>query len=178
MNPEPLDLPAAVRLTKALVAEYGEGYVYVWPTLEGRCSYTRMDVAGKLHPSCAVGHVAYRHGYPLDLMRSKWEGVTVLGVTGHSGDHRVDAPSLLGATAPAASFLEVFQSRQDEGKPWGQCFDEAMAYVRQFYRDYDEPEVRQAVLEMEASACQQPFDRQDPEASCLHPSLPASMQSN
>jgi hypothetical protein len=114
------------RVTKEIVEEYGEDYVY--PHAGSSCVYAEGG-----EPSCLLGHIAYRLDRDLFnalALRDIGAAVVEGSYAGVTSDRSAFIQALSGS--PEASYTEetreVFdfeqrlfraQSRQDTGSPWG-----------------------------------------------------------
>lgn len=115
MKLEELTPEIVTPVIEAIVAEYGEGYVYkkeereeeAWPV---KCRYQENG-----EPSCIVGHVLNRLGVEYD---PRWD----------EGSQSAQDIIPEGAVQKA---LQAAQSRQDGGNPWGRAlkaYKEALEY--------------------------------------------------
>lgn len=105
----------------ALVAEYGEGFVYKKHPGGNWCTYVHE---GK--PDCGVGHVLFRLGVPLErLIKADGEecGQSV------SADGLIDLLTEEGVAKfePGVRYmLTRFQHLQDAGMSWGYSLEKAL----------------------------------------------------
>ena len=131
-----IDYDAAVQAMRDQIAKKGEDYVYT--KVKGGdgntigCTYYHPDKAGRyVMPGCIIGHWLRDVGYPslksltlgLDLDdsvngSSAWMLVSRMHQTGSAG---------IKFTIKAREFLHAVQCNQDDGMPWGQALQEAMA---------------------------------------------------
>lgn len=109
----PLTRVRAEELLAELVTEFGADYVYEPP--DGTACVYVWDG----EPSCGVGHVLYRAGVPLDVLRAV-DGTYVAGVH--------EAVVFEDFAEPAAlDLLSDFQDGQDASVPWGEALRRALA---------------------------------------------------
>lgn len=103
-----------LELLRALVAEFGEDYVYARHDDLVTCLYVHGD-----QPGCGVGHVLRRAGVPLDVLRAAdaAKNSSVLNVV----EFRAYA------SPEALRLLAEFQNVQDAGDPWGEALRYALA---------------------------------------------------
>lgn len=114
-----------------LVADYGEDYVYDQEANYGTgqlCVYTDGD-----KPSCIVGHVLFRAGTPMNVLKAIDYGGVIDGYgqlhTGSLSDtniwedevqHWLNANGIV-LTEAAIDILGRVQRMQDDGVPWGKA---------------------------------------------------------
>lgn len=114
--PEYLTYGRALELLRELVAEFGEDYVYADGDDDVVCLYVHGH-----GPGCGVGHVLYRAGVPLDVLRD--------------ADDTDQSPVLEVAAFreyaddEALQLLSDFQVEQDQGTAWGEALRIALAPV-------------------------------------------------
>lgn len=117
--PAVLDGRRALRLLREVVRERPD-FVYVAPDGSAEtCMYVWDN-----QPSCVVGHVLARAGYPIETIQrlNEW------GVIGWAIEH-VNKVVLDRA---AANLLEAAQAKQDLSEPWADALAEAERVARQF----------------------------------------------
>lgn len=106
----------AIEALHTVVAEAGRDYVYVKPNGDD-CFYV-WD--GK--PSCGVGRALHHLGVPIKTLRL-WEGCNAhtlwQDLAGELYSNPMARPPL--TTPLAARVFQMFQARQDDGKPWGEA---------------------------------------------------------
>lgn len=120
-----------IDLLSDLVADYGEDYVYDQERLGGvgqLCVYTDGE-----KPSCIVGHVLFRAGTPLNVLKAiDFGGVVDEDGELHTGslaDTNIwedEVQSWLNANGivlseAAMDILGRVQRMQDDGVPWGKA---------------------------------------------------------
>ena len=110
---------------EAVVAEKGEDFVYdVEVHGDGaNCLYVKDG-----QPSCIVGHVMARLGYPLDMF------------IGLEGQTPITGPFLdvfSGLPGHVAAALNSAQIRQDGGKTWGESLDAYKKYLSQYNNEME-----------------------------------------
>jgi hypothetical protein len=121
-----LTFEQARQAAQQLIEEKGRDYRYEFAG--GFCVYVADDT-----PSCGVGHILFRLGVPLAVLRELDHGLG--GSPG--GSIGVSQP-LFGRKLAEHGFklslddgcrlaLQKFQMRQDDGFPWGRCYDFAFA---------------------------------------------------
>ena len=106
---------------RELVAEYGENHVYSRAGQALGCRYFEDDGS----PSCGVGHVFAKHGVTLDDLVGINTGTAVLTVV---------ADDVIDISPEGVRILDLFQSRQDEGIPWGPALDDALRDAEWWFR--------------------------------------------
>ena len=108
-----------LREMRAVVKEYGEDYVYKFPSgteWHGQCVYVSDD-----KPSCLIGHVVMRLA-PDKIEDLKWAD------KGYGGTAADQLLNFLGEdfwTPEAGDVATAAQEYQDEGHPWGAALEKA-----------------------------------------------------
>lgn len=116
MEIKDLTVEMVTPVLEALVAEFGEGYVYKEEVRKaGRDAECLYQEDGK--PSCIVGHVLYRLGVKYDSEWEYWGARRVLG----------DAPE------EVKEGLSRAQGYQDCGKTWGEALSSYRRYLKSCY---------------------------------------------
>lgn len=121
-----LNLIEAMQLSKEIVDDFGPDFTYRNSDIEDwtpgdPCHYVHggEDYDEPLTPGCIVGHVFYRLGIPLEDMNTK----------SMDGAFASRAASWLGIKLGQQTelFLNRLQVKQDQGAPWGECLQNAIA---------------------------------------------------
>lgn len=133
----PLTALVALDLTKQVVAERGDDYVYVnpeglragtlgppsgpgKPLMTADCSYVHRLANGEVAPGCLAGNVLARAGVSLEVL-STYEGCSVPVFAEDAGF----------ADEEAADVLGVMQAMQDRGASWGLALAEGVMRYEQ-----------------------------------------------
>lgn len=110
-----LEYEQTVQLLKEAVHKMGEDYVY--PHANETCMYFEFEDRA---PSCIVGHVLAQEGMTyMDVRGINTDGVISLI------ESRVIEP----ADERVTDLLGRVQTHQDNGLPWGEALDKAIAYA-------------------------------------------------
>lgn len=131
-----LDTERALALLDAAVADRGADYIYTPPWGEAvvngdgtLCLYwhrSAVDSSDAGQPGCIAGHVYHAAGVSGEwLSRNERIDATTVG-------QRLNDTTILAVTEGARYILNVAQSEQDAGVPWG----EAVAYARLIAESY------------------------------------------
>jgi hypothetical protein len=135
-----IDLPKAVELVLACIAEKPEGFKYQdYDRCEGSCVnlFVERDEDGDLSftPACLVGSVIVKAGINPRVM---WWRDAARGAL-HSV--LVALGNLLTVTASAEDYLRTIQTRQDRGSTWAQAHTDALEFVLRYNHSADESEL-------------------------------------
>lgn len=119
-----LNTERVVDLLQEVMTEKGEGYVYPHiPNAVGGVG-CRYEYQGA--PSCLVGHVLYRAGWPVEVLK-------FLDESGSSARELwcIDVPEGIDiVTQKAAEVLELAQTYQDSGDTWGFAVQRAVKLAK------------------------------------------------
>jgi hypothetical protein len=130
--------PAAVEITldeaKTLLAraveERGADYTYTMLTIGGSALCAYFDPETKA-PSCIVGQVLSYKGITFDAMSAQDKNVYA------SAGTLVDT-KFIKADNETRALLEIVQSEQDAGMPWGRAVEEALETYEEAAERYEE----------------------------------------
>jgi len=103
--PTLLTASEALKHLEAIVAEFGEDYVYQGHGTRDPLGVLVCHYVHNGKPDCLVGHVAHRHGVPLDIL-AKHEGASAYAFAN------------IAFTQKACAVLVAAQAEQDRQKPW------------------------------------------------------------
>lgn len=119
--PELLDVEQTMDHLRAIVAQFGENYVYIKRQGSDVCAYVHSE-DDELVPGCIVAQVLYRHGVPMGVL-SMYEGLGAVQLSDAGSLTLRDLKPLL--TPAAGQVLGQAQWRQDMLHPWGDALAEA-----------------------------------------------------
>lgn len=109
---------------KAIVAEYGEDFVYQQRDTHfgSHCVYVWQG-----EPDCIVGKLLHRLGVPVEqLARGDGEVGHPVGLLAGSLVEHLEELGVISAECGVSEILDRAQSRQDSGRTWGQSVREAL----------------------------------------------------
>lgn len=120
---KPLSVEETIAKLEAIVAKYGEDYVYQLPTYEDEsgelesCMYSNQDGT----PSCIVGHVLKEVSpkYFKSVHEREWEQLDSNAVYNLSGIYQYFEER-------AVNLLSNVQFDQDDGVTWGEAVEESV----------------------------------------------------
>jgi len=118
-----------VRVTRELIAEKGEDFVYAspHPQVDGlACFYAHEMSDGSIVPGCIVGHILPKLGVPLS---NDWDQI---GSTS-SLIRELEGDGVIGTTeSKARVFLGFIQENQDNRETWGKSFELALEVTENY----------------------------------------------
>jgi hypothetical protein len=125
-----LSLDEAKELLARAVQERGEDYTYKMLTIDDSALCAYFDPATKA-PSCIVGQVLAYKGVTFDDMSSQDKNVYA------SAGTLIDT-KFVKADNETRALLEIVQSEQDAGMPWGRAVEEALETYEEAAERYEE----------------------------------------
>lgn len=113
------------------ITERGSGYVYPRVGIRnGGCVYVEQVYEGGLHPSCIIGVMLFNAGLlPMETFyRDTTLNASRIGflLTSAGGGNALGDAMF---TRKAIRFMSILQSRQDQGKTWGDALAGAMEAI-------------------------------------------------